>query len=402
MNMAEGSERINTPISTAELERRWAAVRSAMAEHKIDVLLMQANNDFMGGYVKYFTDIPATNGYPVTVVFPKDERMSVVGQGAFGVLRELPPEGDGLRRGTARFMGTPSYASAPYTADYDAQLAETALARYAGGTVGLLGTAAMSFALVDYLKRNKLSKAKFVDASESVDRIKAIKSDEELAFIRRTAAMQDAAMDAVMNGIKPGMRDIEVAAIAEQVGHSLGSEQGLFLCSSAPAGVSAMFGNRHLQNRVIQKGDQYTLLVENSGPGGFYTELGRTCVLGKATQEMKDEFAFVLEAQQFMLGLLKPGAACKDIFEAYNAFMRKNGRPEEKRLHCHGQGYDMVERPLVRFDESMLIAKNMIIVVHPTYATARTFSWVCDNYLIGEHGVAEKLHKFPQKIFELD
>jgi len=33
---------------------------------------MQSNNDWMGGYVKWFTDVPATNGYPVTVIFPKD------------------------------------------------------------------------------------------------------------------------------------------------------------------------------------------------------------------------------------------------------------------------------------------------------------------------------------------
>jgi Xaa-Pro aminopeptidase len=266
--MAEANERINTSISTAELERRWAAVRAAMAERKIDVLLMQANNDFMGGYVKYFTDIPATNGYPQTVVFPREDRMSVVGQGPFGAVRDLPPEGDGVRRGTARFMGTPSYASAPYTAEYDAALAEKALERYAGGTVGMLGTAAMSFALVDYLKRGKLARAKFVDASDVVDAIKAIKSEEELGLIRRTAAMQDAAMDAVFKAVKPGMRDIDAAAIAEQVGHGMGSEQGLFLCSSAPVGVSAMFGNRHLQNRVIQPGDQYTQLIENNGPGG--------------------------------------------------------------------------------------------------------------------------------------
>jgi Xaa-Pro aminopeptidase len=399
--MAETNERVNAAISDAELERRWAAVRAAMAAHRIDALLMQANNDFMGGYVKYFTDVPATNGYPQTVVFPRDDRMSVVGQGPFGVVRELPPEGDGVRRGTARFMGTPSYASAHYTAGYDGVLAEKALERYAGGTVGLLGTAAMSFALVDYLKRGKLSAATFVDASDMVDRIKSVKSEEELALIRRTAAMQDAVMEAVFKAVRPGMRDLEVAAVAEQVGHSLGSEQGLFLCSSAPVGVSAVFGNRHLQNRVIQPGDQYTLLVENNGAGGFYTELGRTCVLGKASQEMKDEFAFVLEAQKFMLGLLRPGASCKVIFESYNAFMRKNGRPEEKRLYCHGQGYDMVERPLIRFDETMPIQKNMNIVVHPTYVTARTFSWVCDNFLIGENGVAEKLHKFPQRIFEL-
>ena len=43
------SERLQTPISTAELESRWAAVRAAMERDKIDVLLMQSNNDYMGG-----------------------------------------------------------------------------------------------------------------------------------------------------------------------------------------------------------------------------------------------------------------------------------------------------------------------------------------------------------------
>ena len=76
--MEQLSERLQTPISTAELERRWKAVRAAMERNKIDVLLMQNNSDQMGGYVKYFTDLPATNGYPLTVVFPRDDLMTLV------------------------------------------------------------------------------------------------------------------------------------------------------------------------------------------------------------------------------------------------------------------------------------------------------------------------------------
>ncbi len=398
--MAEGNERVNEPISTAELERRWSAVRAAMAEHRIDALFMQANNDFMGGYVKYFTDVPATNGYWASVVFPRDERMTVVGQGPMGVVRELPPEGDGVRRGTARFIGMPSYASAPYTAEYDAEQAATALAPYASGTIGLVGPSAMSHAAADYLKR-RFDKARFVDASELVDRIKAVKSPEEIARMRRTAAAQDAAMAEVFKSIRPGMTDLEAAAIAEQAGHRHGSEQGLFLCASGPVGSASVFGNRHLQNRVIRAGDSFTLLIENNGAGGYYTELGRTCVLGKATQEMKDELAFVLEAQKYTVGLLRPGASCREVWEQYNAYMRKHGRPEEKRLHCHGQGYDMVERPLVRFDETLPIAANMVFACHPTYVTARTYSWACDNFLVGNEGVTERLHQTEQRIFEL-
>jgi Xaa-Pro aminopeptidase len=373
-----------------------------MGERGIDVLLAQANNDFMGGYVKYLTDLPATNGYVTTVVFPRDEPMTIIGQGAFGLDQRLPPEGDGVRRGVGRLMGTPSYASAHYSAGYDADLAAKALARHRGATIGLLGTAAISFALIDSLKRGELSNAKFLDASDLVDPIKAVKSDDELAFVRLTAAAQDAAMDAVVAAIKPGMRELEVAAIAEHAGHDMGSEQGLFLAYSSRAGSPGQIVNRHLQGRVLRKGDQFSLLVENNGPGGFYCELGRTAVLGRATAEMQEQQAFVLEAQQFCLGLLKPGADPATIWHDYNRFMRDHGRPEEKRVHFHGQGYDMVERPLIRFDESMLIGRNMYFALHPAFSTERTYSWACDNFLLNSAGDIERLHQTPRIIFEVD
>jgi Xaa-Pro aminopeptidase len=399
--MSDASERINTPISNGELERRWSSVRAAMQARRIDVLLMQNNNDFMGGYVKYFTDLPATNGYPVTVVFPRDDGMTVVGQGPFGMDRALPPEGDGLRRGVKRVLTTPSYASAPYTAAYDAELAEKALERFSGASIGLVGTATLPHAMMEHLRRGRLSNATLVDASDMVDQIKAVKSDEEIALMRRTALMQDACMEAAFAAVAPGKKDLEIAAVAEQVGHGYGSEQGLFMAASGPVGTAAVMANRHTQNRTLREGDQFTLLVESNGPGGFYTELGRTCVLGKASQEMKDEFDFVLEARKFALGLMRPGASCTEIWEEFNAFMRAHKRPEERRLYCHGQGYDMVERPLVRFDETMPVGRNMIFSCHPTYVTERTYSWACDNYLIGETGVVERLHKFPEKITEL-
>jgi Xaa-Pro aminopeptidase len=323
--------------------------------------------------------------------------MTVIGQGPMGAVREFGPQGDGVRRGVARFIGCPSYASAPYTAGYDASLALPYLKR--AGTIGYLGPAAVSFALIDSVRKE--TKANLVDASDMVDAIKAAKSAEEIELMRRTAAMQDKAWQAVLKAIRPGMRDLEVAAIAEHEGHRHGSEQGLFLCASGPVGTAAVFGNRHLQNRVIREGDYFSLLIENNGAGGYYTEIGRTCVLGKASQEMKDEYAFILKARKFTLDRLKPGAAPKAIWEEYNAFLREHKKPEEKRLHSHSQGYDMVERPLVRNDEPMPVGANMVFACHPTYATERTYSWICDNFLVGESGAVERLHKTEEKIFEL-
>jgi len=399
--MEQLSERLQTPISTAELERRWAAARAAMEREKIDVLLLQNNNDHMGGYVKYFTDLPATNGYPLTVVFPRDDLMTLVSMGPFGGVNNPTANGDGVSRGVKQWLTTPSFASCHFTASYDPELAATALAPYAGGTIGLVGTYQMSFALGDYLQKRRFSNSRFVDASDLVDRIKVIKSAEERELIRRTAAMQDGAMRAAFAAVEPGMRDRDIAAIAQCHSQRNGSENGIYLCASMPADKPAQFSQRHFQNRIIEKGDVIALLVEDSGPGGMYTELGRTCVVGKASGELKDEFTFALEARKFNLGLLKPGTPCTDIFDAYNSFMRRNGRPEEKRIHCHGQGYDLVERPLIRNDEPMPIAKDMNIVVHPTYIRGHVLSWVCDNYLIEADGPSERLHHFPEIITEL-
>jgi Xaa-Pro aminopeptidase len=398
--MPQPSERLNTPISTAELERRWKAVRSAMERAGIDALVMQNNNDHMGGYVKYFTDIPAGNGYPVTVVFPRDDLMTVVMQGPFGGAEELTAEGDGVRRGVKRVLTTPSYAAAHYTNDYDPELAASALTPFANGTIGLVSTYQMSLAMGESLKR-RFASARFVDASDLVDRIKGIKSDEEMELVVRTARMQDGAMQAAFDAVRPGMRDRDVVAAAQFYSQTHGSEQGLYLCASAPLGTPMKFAPKHMQNRVIQAGDYVALLVEDSGPGGFYTELGRNCVVGKAPQQMKDELAFTLESRRITLDMLKPGTPAKEVWDRFNQFMRRNGRPEETRLYCHGQGYDLVERPLIRHDEPMTIEKDMNIVVHPTYIHKGMLSWVCDNYLIGSNGPGERLHRFPETIIEV-
>src|ERR1700690_1785930 len=316
------SERLNTPISTTELERRWRLVRAAMERDKIDVLLMQNNNDHMGGYVRYFTDMPATNGYPNTVVFPHDGEMTVVCQGPFGG-GEATAQGDQTWRGVKRILTTPSYASAHYTKDYDPELAAKALEPFRNATIGYVGTYQMSYALLDFVKR-ALPKARYVDATDMVDKIKVIKSAEEMELIKRAELMQDGAMRAAFAAVKPGMRDTEVAAVAQHYSQCHGSENGIYLCASMPLGSPSKFANRHPQNPVIQKGDQIALLVEDNGPGGMYTEPGRSCVVAaKVPQAMKDELEFCKASRKMTLDLLKPVASCKGIWDGFNAFMRK-------------------------------------------------------------------------------
>jgi Xaa-Pro aminopeptidase len=133
----------------------------------------------------------------------------------------------------------------------------------------------------------------------------------------------------------------------------------------------------------------------------MYTEIARTMVFGKATNELLDGFESVKEAQAHTLSLIKPGVPAREIAAAHDAFMAKRGIGPEKRLYAHGQGYDLVERPLIREDETMTIQAGMNLAVHPGYETPSQWAVICDNYLVGADGPGECLHKTPKKIFEL-
>lgn len=397
--MHVANSRILNAVSHFELKRRWQAARAQMRERKIDALVVQNSSDWVGGYIRWFSNQPATNGYPSSLVFPIDQPMSFIEQGPFGGAHEAS-EDETLATGIARRLTTPSYPSVGYTGAYDAEIAAQELRRCGATRVGLVAPAAMYHTFGRRLCE-LLEDAEILDATDMIDRIKAVKSTEERACIGQVAAMQDEVLTRVRKFLRPGLKDFEVAAFAQYVGQQLGSEQGIFLCSSAPWGQAASFRPRSMQGRTLQKGDVFSLLIENNGAGGYYTELSRIFVLGPVPQELRDAHAAVLEAQRFALSLLKPGASCRDIFEQLNAFLLEHNLPEERRLSVHGMGYDMVERPLIRHDEDMRIEEHMAIVCHPGCLNSRMFVHNTDVYLIEANGPSECLHQTPKQIFAI-
>jgi Xaa-Pro aminopeptidase len=397
MNEVNLDDRRITRISMRELERRWKLVREHLQERGLGALIIQNQRDFTGGYVKWFTDIPAY--YPRTVVFHASDLMTVVEHGAAGRRRSLDGT-DADNPGAGEVIATSAFPSVQYTQTYDAEVVSEVLGRRGYRRIGFVGAAGMPNGFVSHLAKS-LSGVEISDETEFIDRVKAIKSEEEIALIRKAARMQDAVFSKVLSHVKPGMRDTELSAFAQYEGQLLGSEQGIFLGMSAKLGQPAFFAQKHFQGRTIQPGDHISLLIENNGAGGFYTELSRTIVLGKASQELIEGFEIVKEAQAHTLRRFKPGASCREIFLAHNEFMKQKGAPPESRIYSHSQGYDLIERPLIRSDESMNLEKGMNMSVHPAYATNSMFAHICDNYVVEENGVSECLHQTPKKLSEL-
>jgi Xaa-Pro aminopeptidase len=196
------------------------------------------------------------------------------------------------------------------------------------------------------------------------------------------------------------MKEFEAAAYMQYQTTLRGGSQGLYIVMATPPGQPSFVKPKYMQSRTIAKGDVVGIMIECNGPGGFYTHLFRFAVMGKAPQEIIDAHQLVLAAEQNVLDRMKPGASCREIFAAHNAFMRSHGLAEERRILCHGQGYEMVERPLIRQDESMTIQENMNMGLHASMLVGRNFMSNTNNFLIGPTG-PERLHRTPQQLFEI-
>ncbi|HUJ88627.1 MAG TPA: hypothetical protein VLX12_00415, partial [Syntrophorhabdales bacterium] len=106
--MEDPKQRLTKCASTAELERRWKATREMMQEKKIDYLLIQNSEEFLGGTLRWFTDFGARHQFPMTVIFPVDDEMTTISQGG-KILPVSPPPW--AVRGVKQRIGAAFYRS---------------------------------------------------------------------------------------------------------------------------------------------------------------------------------------------------------------------------------------------------------------------------------------------------
>ena len=143
-------ERIRFPMSLSELGRRHTAVRAAMEKEGIDMLLMSNDNQFLGGYIRYFTDIPAGNAYPMTVLFEKNGEITTINCG----IQSQPSPPPWAARVITNRVSLPYFRSLNYTHSYDADYIAGFLKDKNIKKLGLVGVGMISHVIISEIKDN--------------------------------------------------------------------------------------------------------------------------------------------------------------------------------------------------------------------------------------------------------
>ena len=247
----------------------------------------------------------------------------------------------------------------------------------AGGRRCAFDASQTSVAALDTWRKalpGKLRRSFFLSTELLVARLREMKDTDEVAKMRRAAALGCRLFAGVLEHIVAGATEMQVAAQLEFAARLAGAEEMSFETIVASGSRSALPHGRATSAKLPKRG--FVTLDFGVLLDGYCSDMTRTVHLGKASQRERDVYHSVLEAQQAAVAAIAPGVSCGDVDEAARSVLRK-AKLGNSFTHStgHGVGLEIHEGPRVAAGQKQLLEPGMVVTVEPGV------------YLPGEFGV---------------
>jgi Xaa-Pro aminopeptidase len=213
--------------------------------------------------------------------------------------------------------------------------------------------------------REAFPKTEFVDGYDSVlMRAKEVKTEDEKECLRIANVITEAAFDAALRFMRPGVKECEVLAVAWQTMTALGSEWSQCQNIVASGPYTAPY-RRFTSDRIMRNGD---LVIIDIGAcfNGYYGDMTRVYVCGnvRPTQEQREVHQKVYDALFDAAAVTRPGATNADVFAAADPYVLDN--------LGHGAGTNPWEPPFfspASKDAPVTLKEGMVFNLEPYYGT---------------------------------
>ena len=213
----------------------------------------------------------------------------------------------------------------------------------------------MAFGLYESYKKEV--KAELKPVSGLVEKLRMVKTPDELTILQKAAKIADDAYEHIIKFIKPGISELDVSNELEFFMRKQGATSSSFsiivasgLRSALPHGVAT--------NKIIESGDFVTLdygaLYE-----GYISDITRTLAVGEPSDKLKEIYAVTLEAQELALKEIKPGMTGIEADAIARDYITSKGYGEAfGHSTGHGIGMEVHEAPGLSFrSETVLRTK---------------------------------------------
>ncbi len=354
----------------AELRRRYANVRAALAEHELDALIV-SGSEYSGfeGSVTYLSGFQIVHRYAYVVV-PAEGEPQIV----------FPTE--------ARYVG--EHGTAQLEQVFHDRPGEhiAATARDRGWRrVGVYG--------LDYLMSVRdfraLEGLELVPFDVEYDLARAVKSDAELESVRESVRINEDGFEAFHAAYAPGRTAAEPTAAAER----LFVERGCGRLTMNMVLIGPEFG---IARSDTVLGDFVLPSLEIAGPGMHWVEVSRA--IGEADEETQRMFEAYEEYHEAARISMRSGATAHDVHRAVSQGFVERGW-QLGHVTGHSIGMTMIEHPKIGEGVETELAPNMVFSMHPHAigVDGRTCLYMQDTWLVTEDG-GQPLSRLPLKIYE--
>ncbi|MBX6395403.1 MAG: aminopeptidase P family protein [Alicyclobacillaceae bacterium] len=212
--------------------------------------------------------------------------------------------------------------------------------------------------------RSALAPVELVGTAGVVEEIRAIKDEGELALLRKAASIADQAFRAVLDLVRPGVRERELALALERYMQDLGASGPSFDTIVASGWRSAL-PHGVASDKPLEKGDLVTFdfgcVYE-----GYCSDLTRTVAVGHIDDEKRRIYEVVLEAQQAALEEIRPGMTGREADAVARRRIEAAGYGEAFGHSLgHGVGLAIHENPRLAVQSEEVLRPGMVVTVEP-------------------------------------
>jgi Xaa-Pro aminopeptidase len=330
-------ESVNTPASlNTPAHARLAALREQFAEAGIDALLVTTPAN-----VRYLTNFTSS----------QDGMVLVTKEAA-----RLLTDGRYIAQAGEESWLTVDILTGETRRDWHAYVTNL--------VSGRLGVEAAAMTLAEYQVFKDKTNTSPTPTHDLVENLRLYKSPEEIATLREAAKLTDEAFSHILNVIRPGIKEVDVALELERYMRAHGAEDKSFDIIVA-SGVRSAMPHGLASQKVINTGELVTLDF-GAKVGGYHADMTRTVAVGKLSDAHRARYEVVLDAQVKALNAIAPHKDGKEV-DAVAREVFKQADLEQYFSHSlgHGVGLEIHEQPSLSPVRSYMLAPTMTATIEP-------------------------------------
>ncbi|HZD39188.1 MAG TPA: M24 family metallopeptidase [Terriglobales bacterium] len=369
-------------FSNTEYVRRYTAIREAMDKEALDALLVSGTRG--SSEVHYLSNYLAQS--PCWLLFPRTEDPAVF----IHFFNHLP-----CARAQSIIQDVRWYGPTPMPTILE-EIRKRGLDK---GRIGLVSMRAMAYGHVTELQR-QLPSAEFVDFGPQFTRIRRVRSEEELVYLRKSGYLTDLACEALENSLRPGLTEQDVLSIVYRAYIKHGGDPGIHFIATTNMESPDRFVPWQKQTaRVLEKGSVVITELTVSY-WGYSTQIHRPFAIGKEPSAIyRKLFDAAFECYENIRRICRPGTTSEEIVAASSIIEESGFTAYDSVFHGEaGKSPELGTKSAAHPLEPWTLQENMVHVIQPNPVT-RDFKagLQLGAAVVVKRTGGEPLHNYPFK-----